>query len=111
MHANGEMTARTNGDRADPVTGLTGRAKVLTTVGAVGAMILILGYLVVANTQDSRARTAAANDAHGKVGEMTEAIRGNTAKLDEVGRSLRVLNGRLKDLVPADERKVERPPE
>lgn len=106
MHTNGELIANSNG--TDPVTGLTGRAKILTTVGAVGAMILMLGYLVVAAVQDGRARTAAANDAHGKVGEMTEAIRGNTAKLDEVGRSLRVLNGRLKDLLP-DERKAERP--
>ena len=95
---------------ADPVTRLTGWPKVVTTIGVVGVVTALLAYVVVANVQDGRARTAAANDAHGKVGEMTEAIRGNTAKLDEVARRLGTLNLRLKELAP-DERKAELPPE
>ena len=94
----------------DPTTGLTGAAKVVTAVGAVGAMILMLGFFVYNAVEDGRARTKAAEDAHGKVGEMTEAIRGNTAKLDEVARGLRTLNGRLKELAP-DERKAAAAPE
>lgn len=100
-------------DLADPVTGLTGAARILTAVGVVGFVVLLFGYGYVASIQDGRARIKAAEDAHNKVGEMTEAVRtnstkvdANTAKLDEVARALRALTSRLKEL---DERKAERP--